>query len=453
MEDYSSANTNITYKKNYSTKDPAHSLEFELSENHTIDANKYSFYNVFADKRIDYASFEERQEMLNSWIDDLSYNHHNLYRRPIQTGCHPLIEVQNPADNSIRRMVNMASNDYLNLSQHPDVIEAAVHSMVDYGAGPGGAPLLSGTTNVLLQLEEKLAAMKQCEAALVFTSGYTANVGVISTLMRSCDLVIYDMYAHASLLDGGFSTQKKFFKHNDIASLERVLIQTKDKYVNKLVVVDGVYSMDGDIAPLDQIVEIAHQYGAWVLVDEAHATGVIGEAGGGTVEHFKLKNKIDIVTGTLSKAIGSTGGFVAGSKALINYIKYTSRPYMFSTAPFVPACAAALKAIQIIEEDSNLRVQLWENIKYIREELLEMGFNIGNSETAIFPLIIGNDYKVKQMAYLLHEENIFVNSVPYPAVPRKITRVRLSVTAGHTEQHLCKTIDAVRKTGRSLGII
>ena len=453
MEEYSSTNTSTILKKNYFTKDPVHSLEFELSENQTINANKYSFYNVFADKRIDYASFEDRMEMLNSWIEDLSYNYHNLYRRPLQTGCQPLIEVHDPADNSIRRMVNMASNDYLNLSQHPDVIEAAVRSMVDYGAGPGGAPLLSGTTNVLLQLEEKLAAMKQCEDALVFTSGYTANVGVISTLMRSCDLVIYDMYAHASLLDGGTNTNKKFFKHNDIASLENILVQTKDKYVNKLVVVDGVYSMDGDIAPLDKIVEIAHQYGAWVLVDEAHATGVIGEKGGGTVEHFNLKNKVDVVTGTLSKAIGSTGGFVAGSKELINYIKYSSRPYMFSTAPFVPACAAALKAIQIIEEDMNLRAQLWRNIRYIREELLGMGFNIGSAQTAIFPLIIGDDYKVKQMAYLLHEEDIFVNSVPYPAVPRKITRVRLSVTAGHTERHLCKTVDAVRKTGKQLGII
>ncbi len=451
MEDYSSTST--TLKKSFSTNNPLHSLEFELSENQTIDANKYSFYNVFADKRIDYASFEDRMGMLNSWIEDLSYNQHNLYRRPLQTGCQPLIEVHDPADDTTKRMVNLASNDYLNLSQHPDVIEAAVRSMVDYGAGPGGAPLLSGTTHVLLQLEEKLAAMKQCEASLVFTSGYTANIGVISTLMRSCDLVIYDMYAHASLLDGGMHAKKKFFKHNDISSLEHTLSQAKDTYVNKLVVIDGVYSMDGDIAHLDEIVKLAHQYGAWVLVDEAHATGVIGERGGGTVEYFKLKNKVDIVTGTLSKAIGSTGGFVAGSKELINYIKYASRPYMFSTAPFVPACAAALKSIQIIEEDINLRAKLWQNIEYMREELLAMGFNIGDSETAIFPLIIGDDYKVKQMAYLLHKEDIFVNSVPYPAVPRKITRVRLSVTAGHTEAQLSKSIDAIKKTGKSLGII
>ena len=440
-------------KKSFLANDPANFLEFELSENQTIDANKYSFYNVFADKRIDHACFEERIEMLNSWIGDLSYNRHNLYRRPLQTGCQPMIEVRNPADNTIRRMVNLASNDYLNLSQHPDVIEAALRSLIDYGAGPGGAPLLSGTTNILLQLEEKLAAVKQCEASLVFTSGYTANVGVISALMRPCDLVVYDMYAHASLLDGSTHTNKKFFRHNDVASLENVLAQTQDKYLNKLVVVDGVYSMDGDIAVLDQIVEVAHRYGAWVLVDEAHATGVIGEKGGGTVEYFGLKNKVDIVTGTLSKAIGSTGGFVAGSKALITYIKYASRPYMFSTAPFVPACAAALKALQIVEEDTDLRAKLWENIRYIREELLQMGFNIGDSQTAIFPLIIGDDYKVKQMAYLLHEEDIFVNSVPYPAVPRKITRVRLSVTAGHTEKQLSKAMEAIGKIGKKLKII
>ncbi len=442
----------LQIEKKEINNDFSNELKFNVTQNKTIDSNKYSFYDVFADKRIANFSFEDRLEFLNSWIDDLTNNNHNLYRRSSQNGCQTNVTISDLAGN-LKNMVNMASNDYLGLSQHPEVINAAMKCLVRQGAGPGGAPLLNGTTNILIQLEDKIAKLKNCEEALVFTSGYTANVGTISVLMKETDVVIYDMYSHASLLDGSAKTNKKFFMHNDMESLERVLQGVKDKYTNKLVVVDGVYSMDGDIAPLDNIVELAHQYGAWVLVDEAHATGVIGENGGGAVEYFHLENKVDIVTGTLSKALGSTGGFVAGNRKLINYIKYASRPYMFSTAPFVPACAAAMEAIKIMQEEPELRAQLWNNITYIKGELLRLGLNIGNSETAIFPIIIGDDYKVKQMAYLLHEEGILVNSVPYPAVPRKITRVRLSLMAGHGNTDLTRTIDAIKRTAQKLDII
>lgn len=427
---------------------------FDASLSHQIDANKYSLYDIVADPRIELFNIGERLEMMSSWVNDLHHNNHNLYRRPLESGCRPIVSVRDPYDNyKLKDMINMASNDYLNLSQHPRVIMAGVKCLLNNGAGSGGAPMLSGTTRRVEELESKIAEIKECEDAVVFTSGYCANVGVISTLLRKNDVAIFDMYAHASLMDGASNTNKKFFKHNDMESLETVLKKCEKEYINKLVVVDGVYSMDGDIAPLDKIVELAKNYNALVLVDEAHATGVIGENGRGTIEHYGLKGKVDIVTGTLSKALGSVGGFVAGSKQLINYIHFASRPYIFSTSSFQPSIDTALEAINIIEEEPTLRLRLWENIKYLRTNLERLGFNIGKSETAIFPIIVGNDYKVKEFGYLLHKAGVFVNSVPYPAVPRKLTRVKLTVTAGHTLSHLETAVFHLERIGKELDII
>ena len=287
---------------------------------------------------------------------------------------------------------------------------------------------------------------------MLFTSGYGANVGTIKALLKDNDVAICDMYAHASLMDGCSNTNKLYFKHNDMESLTVALKKAK-AYNNKLVIVDGVYSMDGDLAKLDEIVDLAHQYGAWVMVDEANATGVIGDEGRGSAEYFGLEGKIDIISGTFSKALGAVGGFVAGSREMITYLQVASRSYMFSTAPAMPVIAGVIEALNVIEDEPQLREKLWNNIAYFKHGLVEAGFNIGDSETAIIPLIIGDDFKVKEMTHRLHNAGIFVNAVPYPAVPKKLTRVRLSLTAGHTIEQLDTALREIIRVAKELRII
>ncbi len=428
-------------------------LYFDISKNGEIDANKYSLYNFTGDPKLEYAEWESRMDMMNSWFTDMKSQNRFLYERESINGSKVISKVVDPETGEVKEMLNFASNDYLNLTQHPRIWEKVKELSPQYGGGAGGVPLLSGSMDIIKQLANKIADMKGMESAIVYSSGYGANYGTISGLLGHKDVAIYDMFAHASLIDGSRGSNKKFFQHNDPASLEKVLKNNQNSYINKLVVVDGVYSMDGDIVKLNEILDIAHYYGAWVLVDEAHATGVIGETGRGTLEHFGLEGKVDIITGTLSKAVGSIGGYVAASERLINYLKYTSRSFMFSTSPYIPSVIASLEALNLITEQKANKDKLWENIHYVKDRLLKAGFNIGNAETAIFPIIIGDDNKVKEMTYRLHEKNIFVNPVPYPAVPRKLTRVRMTVTAGFSREQLKYALDEIEKIGLEMGVI
>lgn len=428
-------------------------LYFDISKNGEIDANKYSLYNFTGDPKLEYAEWESRMDMMNSWFTDMKSQNRFLYERESLNGSKVVSQVVDPETKEVREMLNFASNDYLNLTQDSRIWEKVKELSPQYGGGAGGVPLLSGSMNIIKKLAQKIAAMKGMEAAIVYSSGYGANYGTISGLLGHKDIAIYDMFAHASLIDGSRGANKKFFQHNDPISLEKVLKNCQNSYINKLVVVDGVYSMDGDIVKLHEILDIAHYYGAWVLVDEAHATGVIGKTGHGTLEHHGLEGKVDIVTGTLSKAVGSIGGYVTASERLINYLKYTSRSFMFSTSPYIPSVVASLEALNLISEQKAGMDKLWENIKYVKDRLTTAGFNIGNAETAIFPLIIGDDNKVKEMTYRLHKKNIFVNPVPYPAVPRKLTRVRMTVTAGFSREQLKYALDEVERVGKELEVI
>lgn len=428
-------------------------LYFDISKNGEIDANKYSLYNFTGDPKLEYAEWESRMDMMNSWFTDMKSQNRFLYERESLNGSRVITKVVDPETKEVREMLNFASNDYLNLTQDQRIWEKVKELTPEYGGGAGGAPLLSGTMRIINQLAKKIATMKGMESAIVFNSGYGANFGTIAGLLGHRDVAIFDMFAHASLIDGSRGANKKFFIHNDPKSLEKILKNNQNNYINKLVVVDGVYSMDGDIANLHEILDIARYYGAWVLVDEAHATGVIGKTGGGTLEHLDLEGKVDIVTGTFSKAVGSIGGYVAASERLINYLKYTSRSFMFSTAPYIPSVIAALEALNLISEKKAGQDKLWENITYVKNRLTQAGFNIGNAETAIFPIIIGDDNKVKDMTYRLHQKNIFVNPVPYPAVPRKLTRVRMTLTAGFSIEQLKYTLDEIEIIGKDMGII
>lgn len=358
--------------------------------------------------------------------------------------------------NEVREMVMMASNNYLGLTTHPAVVEAARKALEKYGAGAGSVPLLGGYLDLHRELEQKLARMKGCEDAVIFSSGYAANVGCVSALVRKGDVVINDRLNHASIIDGCFLSggTLRTFKHNDLASLEKVLQTTEKHGCNgKLIIVDGVFSMDGDITNLPGIKALADRYHARIMIDEAHATGVIGPNGRGTPEHFNMEGQIDLVAGTLSKALAVVGGFVASSKEVVNYLRFYARSHMFSTALPPAAAGALMAAIDVIQNEPQLRQRLWTNIEYMRTNLQRMGFNLGNSETAIIPIIIGADDLLKKVSREIHRAGIFVNPVYYPAVPKKSSRLRLSLMATHTQEDLDDTLAVLERVGKKYGLI
>lgn len=380
---------------------------------------------------------------------------YDMYGRLLVSPSQGRVLIEDPVTGQVREMVMMGSNNYLGLTTHPKVIAAGLDAYREYGAGAGSVPLLAGTHKLLRRLEERLAEFKSCEDACVFSTGYSSNVGIISGLARPGDIIFNDIYNHASIVDGCklSKADAKSYPHNNMSSLESILERHRPNYRGAMIVTDGVFSMDGDIAPLPELIALAEKHQARLMIDEAHATGVIGEHGRGTPEHFHVEGKVDIVAGTLSKALGGVGGFVASKKEVVNYLRFYARSNMFSTA-LPPATAASLiAAIDVIENEPELRARLWENITYMRNSLTSLGFDLGNQATAIFPIITGNDAITKEFARMLHDDGIFANPVFYPAVSRKLSRVRLSVMATHTKEDLDKTIAACERAGRKLGVI
>ena len=412
------------------------------SRNHSLA----DFFDVDAD-------MAGRAKMFGEYLKDIREKRHLQYRRISMDGSGPVMKVVDHYTGKIKEMVYLASNDYLNLTKHPRTIAAGREALEKYGSGAGSVPLLGGTLDIHIELEKKVARFKGCEDSIIYTSGFGSNCGSLLSILQEKDIAILDTYVHASIIDGCKSTNIRFFRHNDMNSLERVLQRVKDKYRTKLIAVDGVYSMDGDIAPLDRIAELAKTHGAYVMVDEAHATGVIGDTGRGTPQHHKIEGKVDIVAGTLSKALGGVGGFIAANSELVELLRYYSRPYIFSTAMTPQVAGSLLAAIDVIEEEPEHRERLWENIRYFRSNLTALGFDLGNSETAIFPIIIGNDLKVKEICRRLHELDIYANPVMYPAVPKRLSRIRMSLMSAHTKEHLDKALDALETAGREYGVI
>jgi glycine C-acetyltransferase len=411
------------------------------------NANNMETNDFSKSSLIDFLDFEdkdifERAEVFSNFIDYLHDKRHHFYRRVSTTGSASIVCVSDKDTGIEREMIFMASNDYLNLTKHPRTIQAGVNAILKYGTGAGSVPLLGGTLDVHIELEEKIAKMKGCEAAIIYSSGFGSNCGSLLALLKEKDLAILDMYVHASIIDGCANTNVKYFKHNDLDSLEHVL-KNNLNFRTKFVIVDGVYSMDGDIAPLDKIVELAHQYNAYVMVDEAHASGVIGATGKGTPEYFNIEGKVDIVAGTFSKGLGSVGGYICGSHKLINLLHYYSRSYMFSTAMTPQTAASLVAAIDVIQDEPALRAKLWDNINYFKSNLTHLGFEIGAAQTAIFPVIIGDDFKVRETCRILDEMGIYANPVQYPAVPRKLSRIRFSLMSSHTREHLDKTLNTM----------
>jgi 8-amino-7-oxononanoate synthase len=353
-----------------------------------------------------------------------------------------------------KKMIMIGSNNYLGLTSHPKVKEAAIEAVRKFGSGCSGSRFLNGTLELHEKLEGRLAQFMQKEAALVFSTGFQTNLGTISALVNRKDYVIIDRSDHASIVDAcrlSFGEVLKF-RHNDMDELARILNNCNND-AGKLIAVDGVFSMEGEIAPLPDIVKLAKKHNARVMVDDAHSIGVLGDHGRGTAEHFGLDSQVDLVMGTFSKSFASLGGFIAGSERVINYIKHTSRALIFSASPPPAAVAACLAALDIIETEPERRERLWQITKRMHDEYKSLGFNIGKTQTPIIPIYIGDDMKTFKVWKMMSDEGIFVNPIISPAVPPGSQLLRTSYTATHTDEQMDRVLDVFKKVGKKMGVI
>ena len=383
----------------------------------------------------------------------------HLYRplRVMSSAQGPIVSIDD------RRVISLSSNDYLGLTHHPRMRQAAIEAVEQLGAGSGAVRTIAGTMSVHEALEAELAAFKHTEAVLTFQSGFTANTGVIPTITGETDLIVSDELNHASIIDGMRLSKapRKVFRHADVAALTEVLREARDHgrdghgepYRLILVVTDGVFSMDGDIAPLPGIVDAAEAYGAAVMVDDAHASGVLGADGRGSVSHFGLDGRVAIQVGTLSKAVGAVGGYVAGSQALRDVLVQRARPFLFSTSQPPAVVAACREAIRIMVEEPELLERLWANTRRFKAELGRLGFDIGRSETPITPVMLGDPETTIRFSGRLFEEGVFGTSVVFPTVALDRSRIRTIVTAAHTDEMLDTALAAFDRVGRELGVI
>ena len=354
-----------------------------------------------------------------------------------------------------KKVLNFCSNNYLGLANDPRMVKAAQDAITRYGVGPGAVRTIAGTMDLHVKLEERVAAFKQAEAAITFQSGFCANLGTIQALVGKGDVIFSDELNHASIIDGcrlsGASIKR--YAHCDPANLELVIKENEGTYNRALIVTDGVFSMDGDIAPLDKLYEIAKVYDIILMVDDAHGEGVLGKSGRGIVDHFNLHGKVDIEVGTFSKAFGVVGGVVSGSSVIIDWLKQRGRPFLFSSAVTPPDVAACIAAIDILEESTELVDRLWDNAKYFTAGMDELGFDTGHSQTPITPIMLGEAPLAQQFSRELFENGIFATSIGYPTVPKGKARIRVMLSAAHSRDDLDQALEAFKKTGKSLGVI
>jgi 8-amino-7-oxononanoate synthase len=371
-----------------------------------------------------------------------------LYFRTISSAQDPVVTIEG------KPVLMLGSNNYLGLTNHPEVKRAAQDAIAKYGTGCAGSRFLNGTLDIHIQLEEKLAAFMNKPAAVTFSTGFQFNLGVISCLVERGDVVYLDKLDHACIIDGarlGFGSVVKF-NHNDIEDLGRRL-KVHDARKAALVVVDGVFSMEGDVIDLPALVKVARAHSCRVMVDDAHGIGVFGANGRGIAEHFGLEDEVDLIMGTFSKSLASVGGFVAGDERVINWIKHRARSLMFSAAPPPASVAAVLKAVEIIEREPERRERLWENTRFMAEGLRTLGFDTGDSASPVIPVLAGEDTLAFVMAKRLQEEGVFVNPIVSPAVPPGRAMLRTSYMATHTREHLERALEAFAKVGREVGVI
>jgi glycine C-acetyltransferase len=398
-------------------------------------------------------TLDERVTFFETFLQSLHSKQEMLCMRCVTSAADREVRVVDPRTGQERTMIMFGSNNYLGLANHPYVRERAESAIRTYGAGIGGPPLLNGYTVLHHELEERLAALKGTEDAMIFSSGYGANVGLVTGLMNSGDLVLYDIFSHASFCDGlkMAGVNASHFPHNDLQALRRLLERhAADQHRDLYVGVEGVYSMDGDLAPLDQLLPLCASYGATLIVDDAHGTGVMGQTGRGTAEHFGVEGEVPITMGTFSKAFAVTGGFVAASRPIVNYLRFFARAYMFSASLSPVTIATVLAGMDVIEREPERLRKLRDNLEYLVANLRALGFNC-SPQAAIIPLRVPVGMDVRQASYEFHKRGIFVNSIEYPAVPVSQQRFRISVMAIHTKEDMNRLLTSVEEVWAECG--
>src|SRR5580692_9013779 len=359
-----------------------------------------------------------------------------------------------------KRVINLASNNYLGLCNHPKLEEAAIAATKKYGVGSGAVRTIAGTMKIHMELEEKIARFKNVEACVVFQSGFTANAGTVSSILSKEDFIISDELNHASIIDGARLSRAKIkvFRHKDVAHAEEILKEIQNEPGRKLIITDGVFSMDGDIGTVDKLADLAEKYGAIMMVDDAHASGVLGRNGRGSIDHFNCHGRVDIQVGTLSKAIGAIGGYVCGSKDLIDFLYHRARPFLFSTSHPPSVTATCIAAFDLLEAEPERIERLWDNTRYFKKELGRIGFNIGGvttpaSETPITPIIIGDGRLTMDFSRELFKEGVLGTGIAFPTVPEGKARIRTIMTATHTNEELQQALEVLGRVGKKMGIL
>jgi glycine C-acetyltransferase len=359
-----------------------------------------------------------------------------------------------------KKVINLASNNYLGLTTHPKLREAALEATRKYGVGSGAVRTIAGTMKIHMELEEKIALFKNVEACVVFQSGFTANAGTVSAILGKEDFIVTDALNHASIIDGCRLSRAKIlvFRHKDAAHAEEQLESVKNEPGKKLLITDGVFSMDGDIGPLPALCDVAEKYGAIMMVDDAHASGVLGRNGRGTIDHFNVHGRVDIQVGTLSKAIGALGGYVCGSRDFIDFLYHRARPFLFSTSHPPSVAASCIAAFDVLETEHERMETLWENTRYWKKELGLLGFDIGGvstpaSETPITPIIIGDGKLTMEFSRKLFGEGVLGTGIAFPTVPEGKARIRTIMTATHTKEQMGRALEALKRVGKRMGIL
>lgn len=386
---------------------------------------------------------------LKEEYDELVKNDFDWKLRILETGSTPHSVVDG------KEVIMLCSNNYLNLSNHPRLVRGAIDAAKKYGAGSGSVRAIAGTLDIHMEVERRLAKFKRTESSLIYQTGFAANAGLIPQLVGKGDVIISDELNHGSIIDGVRLTKadRAVFKHKDMGELEKVLIDADKKYNKILIITDGVFSMDGDIAPMDNIVELANEYGAMTYADDAHGEGVIGPDGRGIGAHFGIEGKIDVEMGTFSKAFGVVGGLIAGSQDLVNYAYNKSRTWLLSGSHPPAVAGAQIAAIDVLETEPEHVRNLWDNTKYFKKELESMGFDTGNSDTPITPVIVGESSKAKELSNRLYAEGVFALPIVFPMVARDKARIRTMMNAGLTKEDLNVALEKFEKLGKKLVII
>ncbi len=388
-----------------------------------------------------------------SYLSDqiASWREAGTYQTPreLQSACEPVSRFDG------KEVINLASNNYLGLANHPKLVEAALHATRRYGVGSGAVRTISGTMSLHLELERRIAAFKNTEACIVFQSGFTANSGAVSAILGPDDFIVSDALNHASIIDGCRLSKAKIkvFPHRDVEAAQAILSELDGTPGRKLLITDGVFSLDGDIAPLPALVEVAERHGAVMMIDDAHASGVLGQNGRGTVDHYGMHGRVHIQVGTLSKAVGVLGGYVCGSRDLIDFLYHRGRPLLFSTSHPPAVAAACLAAFDLLECEPERVEKLWSNTKYFKEKLVAEGFDTGASETPITPIMVGDAAQAHALSNGLFEEGLLATGIGYPTVPKGMARVRTIVTATHTRAQLDRALEILYRVAKRIGIL